>query len=291
MRTLIKVAALAAGLTASAAMADGPVPGAGDQVTLSLPPDSIAQWYKPQNDRQVWLHTMFRLRRSMQAIGLYAGLEDQARLDKWTGRFLEDYRKIPEMVPEWKDEVDLAWAGRLEEAASKGDKGGVSQALNKVATSCNSCHNEFMAATRALYRSPDFHEVKVENPETLEEFAYHEFMGRMAQSLNSIIIGVKDDRTDAALTATGRLSTRLDYLGETCGGCHEDEAPRERILGKRTDGFFETLTAGLEAGDKEQAGEMLGKIGVNVCARCHGVHRTLSDIRHALEPEHITPIE
>ena len=46
------------------------------EATLTLPPASIAQWYKPQNERQVWLHTMFGLRRSMTAIQEYVALED-----------------------------------------------------------------------------------------------------------------------------------------------------------------------------------------------------------------------
>lgn len=284
-RSLILLAALAGFALPAAAQPEN------GEIRLSRPPESIAQWYKPENDRQVWLHTMFRLRRSMQAIGLYAGLEDPERLQTWTRRFLEDYRQIPEMVPEWRDEVDFTWAKRLEKAAKAGDKDGVGRALNKIGTSCGSCHKEYMAATRVLYRTPNYHETTVENPETLEEFAYHEFMGRLAQSLNRIIIGLKDDRTDAALTASGRLATRLDYLGESCSRCHDDAAPRERILGEETDAMFDALTAGLESGDKDQAGEMLGEIGVNVCARCHGVHRTLADIKQAMEPEHITPIE
>lgn len=284
-RNLFLLAALAIASLPAAAQPEG-------EIRLSRPPESIAQWYKPQNERQVWLHTMFRLRRSMQAIGLHAGLEDEERLATWTRRFLEDYRQIPEMVPEWRDEVDFTWARRLEEAAAAGDKDGVGRALNKIGTSCSSCHKEYMAVTRVLYRTPEYGDTVVENPETLEEFEYRDFMQRLSQPLNAIIIGLKDGRSDAALTAADRLATRLDYLGESCSSCHgDDTAPRERILGERTDGFFDTLTASLESGDDEKAGEMLGEIGVNVCARCHGVHRTLSDVKHAMEPEHITPIE
>ena len=46
------------------------------QVVLDKPPESLKQWYKPDNKRQVWLHTMFRLRREMQAINEYADQKD-----------------------------------------------------------------------------------------------------------------------------------------------------------------------------------------------------------------------
>ncbi|HKJ76612.1 MAG TPA: cytochrome c, partial [Gammaproteobacteria bacterium] len=198
---------------------------------------------------------------------------------------------IPEMVPEWRDEIDMTWAKRLEKAAKEGDKDLVGRALNKIGTSCSSCHKEYMAVTRVLYRTPDFENATVDNPDTLEEFEYADFMGRLAQSLNRAIIGLKDDRTDSALAAVEKLSQRLDYLGESCGSCHDDEAPKQRILGEQSDRFLETLTNGLKEGDSDKAGEMMGKIGVNVCARCHGVHRTLADIKQAMEPEHVTPIE
>ena len=45
-------------------------------VSLKKPPASLEQWYKPANKRQVWLHTMFRLRREMQAIAEYAKQDD-----------------------------------------------------------------------------------------------------------------------------------------------------------------------------------------------------------------------
>ena len=46
--------------------------GEAREVNFNKPPSTIAQWYKPANKRQVWLHTMFRLRREMQAMGEYA---------------------------------------------------------------------------------------------------------------------------------------------------------------------------------------------------------------------------
>ena len=54
------------------------------EVSLSVPPVSIAQWYKPENRRQQFLHTMFSLRRSMQAIEEYVVLEDKNSVERWS---------------------------------------------------------------------------------------------------------------------------------------------------------------------------------------------------------------
>ena len=58
-----------------------------DRVALiKTPPASLAQWYKPENKRQVWLHNMFKLRREMQAVRLYADNKEDNHLQKWTGQ-------------------------------------------------------------------------------------------------------------------------------------------------------------------------------------------------------------
>ena len=52
-------------------------------ITLKLPPKSLSQWYKPENKRQVWLHTMFRLRREMLAMQDYSAVKQDKDLQKW----------------------------------------------------------------------------------------------------------------------------------------------------------------------------------------------------------------
>ena len=62
---LILVALIYSGLVTGSA-------GAQAEKALMLPPTSLAQWYKPANKRQVWLHNMFKLRRELQAVVEYA---------------------------------------------------------------------------------------------------------------------------------------------------------------------------------------------------------------------------
>ncbi len=254
------------------------------EVTLQLPPESIAQWYKPQNKRQVWLHTMFGLRRAMQAIQTYVALEDGERLDKWSSQFLKKYRSIPEMVPEWGDEVELKWADSLEQAIAARDWDQVGKSLGKLGMTCRSCHQDYRAATAALYRAPKFDAVMVEDSEILEELNFHDSMGGLVRVMNGFKIAVEDQRQQAAEAYLGKFRQRLEDLKGSCSHCHKkDETPPARILGENTMQLIDQLEQMLQ-GDQSKIGRKLGEVGVVVCARCHGVHRTVSDLTGVLQP-------
>ena len=251
---------------------------------LPLPPASIAQWYKPQNDRQVWLHTMFSLRREMQAVTEYAAAGEQALTQKWAERFTGNYLKIAEMVPEWKDELEYHWLERLRSAAETGDGEGVELALRKIGQGCKSCHREYRAVTAILYRTPDFSNIMIKKPTDGSADSFADVMEELSSLINRIKIATDDSREQQALASLEQLRRRLDDLGEGCSACHNDPAPRERFLGKLTRDALEDLERGLKQGDKKLAGRSLGGAAVYACARCHAVHRSPYDIRETLLP-------
>ena len=255
------------------------------EITLKAPPASLAQWYKPANERQVWLHNMFGLRRSMLAVSDYLALEDRPRLDKWLKRFGERYRKIGEMVPEWREELDLEQLDRLERAAADGDLATAADALHEVGRTCRSCHNENRAVAAALMRGPDFSEVQVEDSETLEELPYDKVMQRLPVLVNRIKIADEDGRQRVALESLQELRQRLADLGQSCESCHRDEVPKERILGAGMRATLDALEQALKAEDHQAVGRDVAKFAVDTCARCHGVHRLLSDLRRELLPD------
>ncbi len=255
-----------------------------EPVTLTPPPQSLQQWYKPANKRQVWLHTMFTLRRAMQATQEYAALEDPERMVKWANKFAKAYRSLPEMVPEWADEIDLDKLALFEQASAKADYTNTMSALRKLGTTCRSCHNEHKAVTVAVMRGPDFSKATLGNSETLEDLAYGKAMERMSTAVNRIKIGAVDKRWHSAEEAAEQLKRMLADLGDGCGNCHKDDYPRERILGKATQQKLGELDSALSTKDVKTTGRLLGHLGYTVCARCHAVHRTLSDLRTALSP-------
>lgn len=254
------------------------------EVSFSLPPASLGQWYKPANKRQVWLHTMFGLRREMLAVSDYLALEDSEHLQKWVNRLAQHYRKIGEMVPEWREELDLEQLERLQAAAEQGDYPKAADAQRKLGHSCNSCHREYRAAAAAIYRSPDFSGIRIEDSETLEEEPYKRVMQRLSLLLNRVKIASEDGRKQTAIDSLNDLTQRLDDLGQSCESCHRGEAPRSRVLGKEMSDTLMLLERSVEAGDAKDTGRNMGTLAVQTCARCHGVHRTLYDLRRELVP-------
>jgi hypothetical protein len=253
---------------------------------ISLPPESLAQWYKPANKRQVWLHTMFNLRREMQAVAEYSAMGEKALMEKWSGRLIEHYRKIAEMVPEWEDELDFEALGELEQAVQAGDFEAVGLAQRKLGRSCNSCHREFRPTVAILYRSPEFKGIMVTQKDSGKELDYADTMNELVTLINRLKVSMDDGRNETALESLKSLQVRLDELGETCVACHKEPEPKERFHGKRTNEALQGVEQGLKKGDLKLAARSLGAAAVYNCARCHSVHRFSTDMRGLISLDH-----
>ncbi len=261
---------------------------AGDEereIMLKLPPASLAQWYKPANRRQIWLHTMFGMRREFQAVSEYILLEKPRLARKWAARLDEHYRSIGKMVPEWRGELDIEQLDALNSALKVGDLKAAGEAARKLSKSCRSCHRDFRATAAMLYRAPDFSHVTVEDSESLEEEKLGRVMERLTTLLNRVKIAVEDGRKAVAVESLEALDRRLEDLAASCEQCHRSEAPRARILGTGRARASAALGSAIVAGDAETAGKALGELAVTVCARCHAIHRIQSDMRELLVEE------
>jgi len=244
-----------------------------DRVTLvRTPPASLAQWYKPENERQVWLHTMFKLRREMQAVQFYAENKDAKHLDKWVALLSEHYLKIGDMVPEWKKNLDVDAIARLQESAVNNRYQDVSHALDKLNESCESCHKDYRAITAAMYRSPDFSLMEISPSTSLEMH-----MEALTRQVNQIKIASEDGMQDVALSSLSDLETGINALGKTCSNCHKKDTrvyPDEAI-----NTTINSLGESLRTGTLKDQGRELGTLAVLACARCHGTHRIAYDTR------------
>lgn len=257
-------------------------PAHGGELLLNTPPHSIAQWYKPQNKRQVWLHTMFSLRRSMQAVEEYLERNEPSRLERWAVVLDEEYRKLGDMVPEWQDELETEWSGRLRQAAADGDVTEVRRALGKLRTTCRSCHNEFRTVTNILYRSPDFSALRIttDRDGTLTN---RELMQLMSRRVNQVKIFQEDHDSEAAKTAAEELGRLLKLADTSCSQCHQEDGAGSRNFSTRSEEYQSELLNGIALRDVKQVNSSLGKIGAFVCARCHSIHRPIEEIRAMLK--------
>lgn len=241
-------------------------------IMIKSPPVALAQWYKPENKRQVWLHNMFKLRREMQAARFYAANNDAQQLEKWVARLSEHYLKIAEMVPEWQHKLDLEALADLQESAGSHRYQDVSRALDDLAEGCKSCHEDYRAVTATMYRAPDFSLLEI-GPST----SFHAYMEELAEQVNQIKIASEDGMQDLALSSLSALEEGINTLGESCSDCHEKELrvyPDDTI--RKT---LASLEASLKTGTLKDQGRELGTLAVLACARCHGTHRLAYDTR------------
>ncbi len=249
-----------------------------DSIRLEIPPASLKQWYKPDNKHNVWHHNMFKLRREMQAINEYMLDKDQPHTEKWANEFVKHYLKIADMVPEWKDDLEIEWAEKLTISAKQGDFKTLAIALKKLKTSCKGCHADYRAQVAAIYRAPDFSKthVSLENKKT----SYLKFMKILMRDVNRIKIATTDDNKTKALTSLKAVRRGIDILRTSCDQCHKGNEAKDYYLGKTTSDLLDKLETAIDTGN---SGRTLGEFAVQACARCHGSHRIVYDLKAEID--------
>jgi cytochrome c556 len=246
-----------------------------DRVALiKTPPASLAQWYKPENNRQVWLHNMFKLRREMQAVKFYANSKEDSHLQKWVGQLSEHYLEIGEMVPEWKKKLDIDLIAELQEQVKNSSYQDITHALENLTKSCDSCHADYRAITATIYRAANFSSIETPGRST----SLKEHMKELTQQVNQIKIASEDGMQEVAMSSLSDLKKGMNTLGETCQICHkkdEKEYPDDTM-----NNTVARLEESLVTGTLKDQGRELGTLAVIACARCHGTHRLAYDSRN-----------
>lgn len=249
-----------------------------DTISLEKPPTSLKKWYKPANKRNVWHHNMFKLRRETQAVIEYMAEKDQPHTEKWAAELVKHYKKITEMVPEWKDELELEWAEKLQRAASKGDFKTVKKAMKKLKSSCKGCHSDYRAQVAAIYRAPDFSKVHVSLDG--EKTSYLDFMKILMRDINRIKIATTDNNIAKAKTSLKAVRAGITTLRSSCNSCHKSDDAKNYYLGDKTSDLLDQLEAAIDTG---KSGHILGQFAVQACAHCHGSHRIIYDLKGEIE--------
>jgi cytochrome c556 len=257
-----------------------------DQVSLiKIPPKSLAQWYKPENKRQVWLHNMFKLRREMQALRFYSQAKEAKKLQKWLNQFSEHYLKIFEMVPEWNKKLDREALATLQNFAQVSNFQGITKVLDSLDESCKLCHTDYRAITATMYRAPDFSKIeKLSSSASIQEH-----MKTLIKQINQVKIASEDGMPDHALSSLSDLSKGLELLGESCSGCHKKD--RKIYPSDSMSQTLARLKQSIKFGTQKKQGEELGSLAVQACARCHATHRLSADSRKLfLEPQSLSEL-
>lgn len=243
-------------------------------------PDSLGKWYKPENKRQVWLHTMFGMRRELQAVDEYVEQKNVSGIEKWSKRLISHYHKLSEMVPEWEHLLDLEVINAFEKSVQNLDFNSILFNSTKLQENCLSCHNKYRVLASLHFRSADFSSLTVNYEH--KEYLYRKFMKLISRTLNRIRIATEDEYWSVAANASNQLQLELKLLGTNCAICHKGDEPFDRIFGLSTKQSIDKMETGIVERNSKMVKLGLGETAVKVCARCHAIHRTISDIRRLL---------
>lgn len=254
-----------------------------ETISLKKPPQILAKWYKPENKRQVWLHTMFRLRRQSLAIMDYAKENDALLLNKWFKDFKKDYLSIATMVPSWASLLDKNSLAELEQAVGEGNSLAISKSLKQLQQSCVQCHDDYQALAKLMFRTPSFANVKIKNSQTGKNRHYDEAMESVSQVVNRIKIAMHDKKYVRAASYLPPLKQHLDDFSNGCQDCHKK--PQEQIdyIIRVSDPLLAELEQALSSQDNKKARIALGTFAVKTCARCHSIHRTTFDLQELMD--------
>jgi len=243
---------------------------------VKLPPDALAQWYKPINKRQVWLHNMFKLRREMQAVIHYSASHEPELALKWANSLEQHYFKIGEMVPQWQHKLDTQLTSDIKTAITSSEYSRVPVLIDQLKQNCQSCHADYRSVVATKYRAPDFSQ-----PLLARDGQFVKQMQQLNHQVNGIKIASGDGRSAAALASFEKLKSGLNEVAETCSVCHDKVLkpfPTEEI--KQT---LVELEGALISGTLKDQGMALGALAVQACANCHGIHRISYDRRASLQ--------
>ena len=247
-------------------------------VIVKTPPKALAQWYKPENKRQVWLHNMFKLRREMQAVAFYAEAKDHEHLNKWASALNEHYLKIAEMVPSWNKKLSLSALASLQNYVAKQDYVSVLAETRNLQKNCDACHSDYREITALTYRAPNFSTIEIA---PLLPFNSH--MKTLVKQVNQIKIASEDGMTELAVSSLANLKKELNKLGKVCIDCHKND--RQNYPSETMNKTLLSLENNLKTGTLKEQGMDLGALAVQACARCHGTHRLSSGAKDLLSKE------
>lgn len=240
---------------------------------LAPPPGALDAFYPPQTEQPEYLFRKFRM--STFFFGIVTDLieEDFQNVKTSYENFRAQYSEISKLVPEWGKDFPLSPVDDLGEALESGDKTKVMEVFEKLGKVCHDCHIVNMVKVQQRYRWMDYGEMKVKDLLTEEELSFT----RLKQSLNTnfsgILIDVEQGQGENAQKHLQGFKSRFQVLKDTCEECHGTDE-RKYYVDENIQTLIDEMGKALSSApiDSKAVGELVMRIGMESCAKCHLVH-------------------
>ena len=235
-------------------------------------PSSLDSFYPPKAQQPVHLLRMFALG------GLFSGVaSDLAENDLQRARgvfekFKTEYVKMSKLVPEWKEGYPMKPVEELGAALKSGDRGKVMPAFGKVGGVCHDCHVRYMPLVQQRYHWGDFSAIRTKDPLSNEEVPFTRLNQYLDSSFAGIGLNIERDQREKARKQVQGFNARFQTLKTTCGRCHTGEI--KYYTDEGVQGMIDKLGRTLEnpSADPKVAVELVQRIGMESCFKCHLVH-------------------
>jgi hypothetical protein len=242
------------------------------KVTALRLPASLDSFYPPKTQQPVHLLRMFALG------SLFSGIASDLVENDLQGargvfeKFKTEYVEISKMVPEWKKEYPVKPVEELGAALKLGDRKKVMAAQEKVGAVCHNCHVKYMPMTQQKYHWGDFSTIKVKDPLSNEEVPFTRLKQYLDSNFAGIGLNIERGQKEKARKQVQGFSARFQALQTTCGRCHTGEI--KYYTDEGVQGMIDKLGQTLEnpSADPKVAVELVQRIGMESCFKCHLVH-------------------
>jgi cytochrome c5 len=187
-------------------------------------------------------------------------------------KFKTEYVEISKMVPEWKKEYPMKPVEELGAHLKMGDRSKVMPALGKVGAVCHDCHVKYMPMAHQKYHWGDFSTIKAKDPLSNEEVPFTRLKQYLDSNFAGIGLNIERGQKEKARKQVQSFNARFQALKTTCWRCHSGEIkyyPDEGVQG-----MIDKLGQTVEnpSADPKVAVELVQRIGMESCFKCHLVH-------------------
>ena len=235
-------------------------------------PSSLDSFYPPKTERPVYLLRMFALGSLFSGVASDLAENDLQGARGIFEKFKAEYMEISKRVPEWKKAYPMKLVEELGASLKLGNLGKVMPAFGKVGGVCHDCHVKYMPLAHQRYHWGDFSTIKTKDPLSNEEVPFTRLKQYLDSNFAGIGLNIQRGQKEKARKQVEGLNTRFQALKTTCGRCHTGEI--KYYTDERVQGMIDKLGQTLEnpSADPKVAMELVQRIGMESCFKCHLVH-------------------
>ena len=242
------------------------------KVSADRLPAALDAFYPPKAQKPVHLLRMIGLG------GLFAGIASDLAEHDLQGakdvfaKFKTEYVEMSKLVPEWKKEYPMKPVEELGAALKLGDPRKAMPAFGKLGDVCHNCHVKYMPLAQQKYHWGDFSTIKAKDPLSNEEVPFARLKQYLDASFSGIALNIERGQKERALKQVQGFNARFQTLKTICGRCHTEE--RKYYVDEGVQGLIDKLgqTLGNPSTDPKAAMELVQRIGMESCHKCHLVH-------------------